>query len=73
MTSYGTLSIAGDQRTCSVICDYALAHCFDPSAGAQTFDSADADTLNEIVVTAEKRESTVQKTPFSITAILEPS
>jgi outer membrane receptor protein involved in Fe transport len=33
-----------------------------PPAGA-------ADTLQEIVVTAEKRESTVQKTPLSITAV----
>ncbi len=31
--------------------------------------SAPADSLQEIVVTAEKRESTVQKTPLSITAI----
>src|SRR5256886_2117205 len=30
---------------------------------------APADTLEEVVVTAEKRESTVQKTPISVTAI----
>jgi iron complex outermembrane recepter protein len=31
--------------------------------------AAEADSLQEIVVTAEKRESTVQKTPISITAL----
>jgi outer membrane receptor protein involved in Fe transport len=37
---------------------------------ARAADNADAsDTLAEIVVTAEKRESTVQKTPLSITAV----
>src|SRR5437868_14764308 len=30
---------------------------------------APAQTLEEVVVTAEKRESTVQKTPISVTAI----
>ena len=37
--------------------------------GASAHGSVSADTLTEIVVTAEKRTSTVQKTPISITAI----
>src|SRR5579863_2029621 len=37
---------------------------------AQTAVGAESEqTLQEVVVTAERRESTVQKTPFSITAI----
>src|SRR5579871_6777908 len=40
-------------------------------AGADTVGSgaSDSGALQEVVVTAEKRESTVQKTPISITAI----
>ena len=38
-------------------------------AGAQSSPLADKEVLQEIVVTAEKRESTVQKTPISMTAI----
>jgi iron complex outermembrane recepter protein len=39
-------------------------------SGAATASDASADSqLAEVVVTAEKRESTVQKTPFSLTAV----
>jgi outer membrane receptor protein involved in Fe transport len=38
-------------------------------ASAQTADSSDSGGLAEIVVTAQKRSSTVQETPISITAV----
>jgi outer membrane receptor protein involved in Fe transport len=39
------------------------------TAGAQTAPHADSGQLEEITVTAEKRESTVESTPISITAV----
>src|SRR6266480_2225285 len=39
------------------------------SGSGTTAAGAAAQTLEEVVVTAEKRESTVQKTPISVTAI----
>jgi iron complex outermembrane receptor protein len=49
------------------------ACCIGAHVSAQTAtagaNAADTQTLQEVVVTAEKRESTVQKTPISITAI----
>ncbi len=42
----------------ALLCDSALAQA-----------PADSDALPEVVVTAEKRESTVQSTPLSITAV----
>ncbi len=41
------------------------------SAPADKTTAKDSTALEEIVVTAEKRESTVQKTPISMTAISE--
>lgn len=38
-------------------------------AVAQAQDSGGADSLQEVIVTAERRENTVQKTPFSLTAV----
>jgi outer membrane receptor protein involved in Fe transport len=40
-----------------------------PPAQAQTASDRDSAELQEIIVTAEKRESTIQKTPISITAV----
>ena len=48
----------------------ASAIAFAASAGAQTAATPDSTTtLGEIVVTAQKRVSTVQDTPISITAV----
>lgn len=52
----------------SLICITSTCLMVSP-ANAQSLALESGSTLQEIVVTAEKRESTVQKTPFSITAI----
>jgi len=53
----------------SFCCTPALAAMFVGPSAAQQQSVSDAGQLEEIVVTAEKRDSTVQATPVSITAI----
>ncbi|HWS64435.1 MAG TPA: hypothetical protein VN325_16885, partial [Steroidobacteraceae bacterium] len=59
-TIIGASVLAGTARA-----DQATAQ---PGSGTAAT-GAPAQTLEEVVVTAEKRESTVQKTPISVTAI----
>jgi iron complex outermembrane recepter protein len=70
------VSYQASKRTVFVFCVLEIAGIITRSALAQQSDhppasSSDSAQLSEIVVTAEKRESTVQNTPISLTAVSE--
>jgi iron complex outermembrane recepter protein len=70
MTMHTTCSkgtLASGALRC-LVCALAAFDTAQPAIAAEG-DTADAGILQEVVVTAEKRESTVQKTPISMTAI----
>ena len=66
----GQLINSSHHRTgLSLVASMLLPVLFHGTASAATATADPTDTLHEIVVTAEKRDSTVQKTPVSITAL----
>src|ERR1700722_17596134 len=68
MSSHSTTYQNGRPYISRAALTAAIAMIGVPAAGHAN-DNAGADELQEVVVTAEKRESTVQQTPISITAV----